>query len=59
MSHLFVVLHDGKDGVDGAEDAQGHDSLVLVLLILLTLKDSGEDLRLSHAHTLSILDFIH
>lgn len=44
--HLFVVLHDREDGVNGAEDAQGHDSLVLVFLVLLTLEDPGEDLSL-------------
>lgn len=37
MLDLLVVLHDGEDCVDGAEDAQRHDGLVLVLLILLTL----------------------
>lgn len=44
--HLFVVLHDGEDGVDGAEDSQGHHRLVLILFVLFTLKHSSEDLSL-------------
>lgn len=44
--HLFVVLHDREDGVNGTEDTQGHDSLVLIFLVLLTLEDPGEDLSL-------------
>lgn len=48
--HLFVVLHDREDGVNGAEDAQGHDSLVLVFFVLLTLEDPGKDLSLQKNH---------
>ena len=41
-----MVLHDSEYGVDGAKEAKGHDSLVFVLLILLTLKNPGEDICL-------------
>lgn len=49
--HLFVVLHDGEDGVDGAEDSQGHDRLVLILFVLFTLKHSSEDFSLKKKTT--------
>lgn len=37
-----MVLHNGKDGVNSAEDTQSHDSLVLIVHILITLKNPDE-----------------
>lgn len=51
--NLFVILHDGQDGIYGAEDAQCHHGLIFALLILLTLQNLTEDLRLHRGKALT------
>lgn len=52
---LFVILHDSEDGVYGAEDAQCHHGLIFALLVLLTLQNLTENLRLHRGEPALIL----
>lgn len=46
--NLFMILHDCKNGVYGAENTKGHYGLIFTFLIFFALENLTEDLCLHH-----------